>query len=48
LPTVSAPVTWDEVGSCEDPADLVFLPADVLSRVADDGDLFAGLLGAAG
>jgi len=45
IPTVSAPITWDEVGSCEDPADLVFMPADVLSRVADDGDLFAGLLG---
>jgi bifunctional non-homologous end joining protein LigD len=46
LPTVSAPVTWDEVASCTDPADLVFLPADVLSRVGQDGDLFAGLLDA--
>jgi bifunctional non-homologous end joining protein LigD len=44
LPTVSAPVTWDEVRGCEDAADLVFLPADVLSRVAEDGDLFGGLL----
>ncbi len=45
LPTVSAPISWDEVASCADPADLVFLPSDVLSRVAQDGDLFGALLG---
>ena len=48
IPTVSAPITWDEVGSCADPADLMFTPSDVLSRVADDGDLFGGLLGSQG
>jgi bifunctional non-homologous end joining protein LigD len=47
-PTVSAPVTWEEVervagdGRAER---LRFLPNDVLERVAKDGDLFAPLLG---
>ncbi len=44
-PTVSTPVTWDEVASCRKPADLVFTSDDVLDRVAADGDLFAPLLG---
>ncbi len=44
IPTVSAPVSWAEVEACADAADLMFGPADVLSRVAEDGDLFAGLL----
>src|SRR4051794_6855495 len=39
-PTVSTPVTWDEVESCADPADLRFTSTDVLARVADMGDLF--------
>jgi bifunctional non-homologous end joining protein LigD len=46
--TVSTPVTWDEVRDCErrgDPSALRFLAADVLDRVARDGDLFAALLG---
>ncbi|HEX2315254.1 MAG TPA: non-homologous end-joining DNA ligase [Thermomonospora sp.] len=43
-PTVSAPVTWDEVGSCEKPADLTFRTDDVLTRIADHGDLLAPLL----
>jgi bifunctional non-homologous end joining protein LigD len=45
-PTVSAPVTWDEVErtvDCGDPASLVFEAADVLARVEADGDLFAPL-----
>lgn len=43
-PTVSTPVTWDEVESCQSPEDLFFTAGDVLSRVARDGDLLAGLL----
>lgn len=44
LPTVSTPVTWDEVASCRQPEDLVFTSDDVLARVAASGDLFAPLL----
>lgn len=43
-PTVSTPVTWDEVESCSSPDDLVFTGDDVLDRVERDGDLFAPLL----
>jgi bifunctional non-homologous end joining protein LigD len=39
-PTVSTPVTWDEVEACADPADLRFTSADVLARVEELGDLF--------
>ncbi len=40
-PTVSTPVTWDEVESAADRrAELRFLADDVLARVADLGDLF--------
>lgn len=45
-PTVSTPVTWDEVESCGgdgDPDLLVFDAATVLERVERDGDLFAPL-----
>lgn len=44
-PTVSTPVTWDEVTACAD--DEVFLrfeAADVLDRVDEHGDLFADVL----
>ena len=44
-PTVSTPVTWDEVAACSAPEDLVFTSDDVLARVAQQGDLFAPLLG---
>ncbi|MPZ00242.1 MAG: ATP-dependent DNA ligase [Actinophytocola sp.] len=44
-PTVSAPVTWDEVADCRDPASLRFEAHDVLDRIAADGDLFASVLG---
>lgn len=40
-PTVSTPVTWDEVEACRTPADLVFTASDVLDRIASSGDLFA-------
>jgi bifunctional non-homologous end joining protein LigD len=43
-PTVSTPVTWDEVADCGAAEDLVFDSADVLARVAEHGDLFAPLL----
>jgi bifunctional non-homologous end joining protein LigD len=47
LPTVSAPVTWDEVGACRHPGDLLFTSDDVLGRVAGAGDLQAPLLAGA-
>jgi bifunctional non-homologous end joining protein LigD len=43
-PSVSAPVDWTEVAECAkrgEPGLLRFGPDDVLSRVADRGDLFA-------
>jgi bifunctional non-homologous end joining protein LigD len=46
-PTVSAPVTWDEVRACDDARDpelLVFDTEQVLARVRDQGDLFAEAL----
>jgi bifunctional non-homologous end joining protein LigD len=45
-PTVSTPVTWDEVAGCERPEDLVFTSGEVLDRVAGHGDLLAPLVGA--
>ena len=43
-PTVSTPVTWDEVAACQRPEDLVFTSEQVLDRVAAHGDLLAPLL----
>jgi bifunctional non-homologous end joining protein LigD len=44
-PTVSTPVTWDEVAACADgDLDLVFTAPDVLARVDDLGDLFQPVL----
>ncbi|MGH3446796.1 MAG: non-homologous end-joining DNA ligase [Nocardioidaceae bacterium] len=40
-PTVSTPVTWDEVASAKTVADLVFCTDDVVARIADHGDLLA-------
>ena len=45
-PTVSTPLTWDEVEECErrgDPDRLRFLSSDVLERVERHGDLFSPL-----
>ncbi len=45
-PTVSTPVTWDEVVSCHEQGDpdlLRFTAADVLARVDEFGDLFASV-----
>ncbi|MFE2166564.1 non-homologous end-joining DNA ligase [Streptomyces sp. NPDC059447] len=44
LPTVSAPVSWEEVQACRTPDDLLFLADDIGPRLARDGDLFAPLL----
>ncbi|MAT06081.1 MAG: hypothetical protein CL424_13665 [Acidimicrobiaceae bacterium] len=44
-PTVSTPVTWDEVQACADgDAELRFTSDQVLQRVEDHGDLFADVL----
>jgi bifunctional non-homologous end joining protein LigD len=46
-PTVSTPVTWEEVASCRERGDetpLTFEADDLLARVADQGDLFAPVL----
>jgi bifunctional non-homologous end joining protein LigD len=46
-PTVSTPVTWDEVRACQESGDaskLVFTTDDVLRRVTGEGDLFAPVL----
>jgi len=44
-PTVSTPVTWDEVSeAAEGRADLRFLWSDVLKRVEELGDVFAPVL----
>jgi bifunctional non-homologous end joining protein LigD len=46
-PTVSTPVSWDEVERCAKQGDadlLVFEASDVLTRVEKDGDLFAPVL----
>jgi bifunctional non-homologous end joining protein LigD len=40
-PTVSTPVTWDEVADAADGAPLSFEAADVLDRIAAHGDLWA-------
>ncbi|HEY6493204.1 MAG TPA: ATP-dependent DNA ligase, partial [Trebonia sp.] len=42
-PTVSTPVTWDEVAACHDVRDLSFTAHDVVARVEEQGDLFAPL-----
>ena len=40
-PTVSTPITWDEVSDCADGEVLSFTAPEVLDRVATHGDLFA-------
>jgi bifunctional non-homologous end joining protein LigD len=42
-PTVSTPLTWDEVEGASEPEDLVFRAGDVLERATGRGDLFAGV-----
>jgi bifunctional non-homologous end joining protein LigD len=43
-PTVSTPLTWDEVRAARKPEDLTFEAAEVLRRVDEQGDLFAPVL----
>jgi hypothetical protein len=43
-PTVSTPVSWDEVQACRRPEELFFTADIVLDRVDRHGDLFAPLL----
>jgi DNA ligase D-like protein (predicted polymerase)/DNA ligase D-like protein (predicted 3'-phosphoesterase) len=43
-PTVSTPLTWDEVEGCTDAEELVFSPEGVLARIAEHGDLYASAL----
>src|SRR3954467_940401 len=46
-PTASTPISWDEVEAVrasKDPDELVFTSDDVLTRVAEHGDLFAPVL----
>jgi bifunctional non-homologous end joining protein LigD len=43
-PTVSTPVSWQEVESCRHRADLFFTADAALDRVSRHGDLFAPLL----
>jgi len=45
-PTVSTPVSWDEVHACRRPEEMFFTAGPVLDRVARHGDLFAPLLAA--
>ncbi|MEV6405220.1 MULTISPECIES: non-homologous end-joining DNA ligase [Streptomyces] len=42
-PTVSAPVTWEEVEACAAPEELAFGAEDVVGRVREHGDLIAAL-----
>ena len=47
-PTVSTPISWEEVEAAADSGDgssLVFETGDVLERIEDRGDLFAPVLG---
>jgi bifunctional non-homologous end joining protein LigD len=43
-PTVSAPVTWEEVAECRTPERLEFQAPEIAPRVRDSGDLMAPLL----
>ncbi|MGW5128297.1 non-homologous end-joining DNA ligase [Streptomyces sp. NPDC004069] len=44
VPSVSAPVTWDEVAKCRAPGRLEFRAPDMAPRLRDHGDLLASLL----
>ncbi|MGY0018656.1 non-homologous end-joining DNA ligase [Streptomyces sp. cg35] len=43
-PTVSTPVTWEEVEACENAPDLVFLADDIAPRLRRYGDLLGPLI----
>ncbi|MFD0853403.1 ATP-dependent DNA ligase, partial [Actinomadura adrarensis] len=44
-PSVSMPVTWDELEGCEGSASLRFTPDEALERVEEHGDLLEPLVG---
>jgi DNA ligase D-like protein (predicted polymerase)/DNA ligase D-like protein (predicted 3'-phosphoesterase) len=44
-PTVSTPVTWDEVRACREVDDLVFVADEVVQRVGELGDPLADMAG---
>ncbi|MBY8866514.1 non-homologous end-joining DNA ligase [Streptomyces sennicomposti] len=48
VPTVSAPVTWEEVAGCEDGGGLEFRAEDVVGRVREFGDLMGAVLDVSG
>jgi bifunctional non-homologous end joining protein LigD len=43
-PTVSTPLTWDEIAKCRHPNDMTFTAADVLARLEEHADLLKPLL----
>jgi len=45
VPSVSTPVTWEELENCDRAGDLRFSPDEVLERVDEHGDLLEPLLG---
>jgi bifunctional non-homologous end joining protein LigD len=47
-PTVSTPLTWDEIADARTATDLVFLAEDLPARLADHQDLLADLPSFAG
>lgn len=47
-PTVSTPVTWDELAGADSAEDLVFAAADLAPRIERHGDLLAPLLEGSG
>ncbi|MEV8067286.1 non-homologous end-joining DNA ligase [Streptomyces sp. NPDC085995] len=48
VPTVSAPVTWEEVARCEGGGGLEFRAEDVMGRVREFGDLMGAVLDVSG
>ncbi|NED38031.1 non-homologous end-joining DNA ligase [Streptomyces sp. SID8499] len=48
VPTVSAPVTWEEVAGCEGGGGLEFRAEDVMGRVRKFGDLMGAVLDVSG
>ncbi|MGP3979708.1 non-homologous end-joining DNA ligase [Streptomyces sp. KR80] len=45
-PTVSAPVTWEEIADCTDPGQLSFEAGDIAPRLEEYGELLAPLVDA--
>lgn len=43
LPTVSTPVTWDEIADCREMEDMIFVADEVVARVTEMGDPLADM-----